>query len=252
MAKQNGAYISFENMSLTYFNPIKNLSTEALRNISLKVYQGEFVTIVGPSGCGKTSLLYCLGGLINPTKGNLTVKGKTAVVFQDSLLLPWRTVLGNVVYGLEIQKIKKSEVQSKARQVIKLVGLSDFENYHPYELSGGMKQRVNLARALCTEPEVLLLDEPFAHLDAQTRELMQQELINISQKNKKTFIFVTHQIDEAIFLADKIIVLSKKPGTIKEIIKVNLPKPRTLNLKNTAKFAKIKKHVWRLISNEVN
>lgn len=254
------SYISFDNLSFTYFNPLKNLSTQALKNISLTVKKGEFVTIVGPSGCGKTSLLYCLGGLIKPTGGKIMLSGKKvtgpskekAIVFQDPLLLPWRTVLGNALYGLEMQKLSKQEAVKKARKYLQLVGLNEFENFHPNELSGGMKQRVNLARALCLEPEVLLLDEPFSHLDAQTREFMQQELLNIYQKTKSTFIFVTHEIDEAIFLADRVIVLSKRPGAVKAIIKVNLPRPRNLNLKTRFEFAKIKKKIWQLIADEIN
>jgi len=169
------------------------------------------------------------------------------VVFQDATLLPWRNVWGNIAYGLEAQGIKKSQKEEKVRHYLKLVGLTKFADYYPHQLSGGMAQRVNLARALVCEPEILLLDEPFAALDAQTREKLGQELLTIWQKTKKTFVFVTHQISEALFLADRVIVLSSRPGKVKKEIKVGFPRPRHLSLKWQKEFVEKERLLWSLI-----
>lgn len=244
-----------KNLSLSYQDK-KGEQILALKNLSLSINKGEFIAVVGPSGCGKTSLLYLLGGLMHPSKGDILLNGKKvkgpgkdrSIVFQDSLLLPWRTVAGNISFGLEIQKVPKEEMLKQRQYYIDLVQLTGFENYYPHQLSGGMKQRVNLARALCSDPEILLLDEPFAHLDAQTRELMQQELLNVYQKTKKTFVFVTHDIEEALFLADRVVVLGKRPGQIKEVLNVHLPRPRKLTAKEAIIIGRLRKKVWRLIN----
>lgn len=257
--KKYSRYLKVENLSFDYHNS-KKLRTKALDKISFIVKKGEFITIVGPSGCGKTTLLYCLGGLLKPTKGEILIQNKKitkpgkdrSVVFQDSLLLPWRTVSKNIAFGIEMQKLPKEEIVARVNRFIELTRLEGFENHYPHQLSGGMKQRVNLARALAFDPEILLLDEPFSHLDAQSRELMQKELLDIYEKTGKTFILVTHHIDEAIFLADKVIVLGKRPGWVKKIIKIDFLRPRKLTLKNTPSFLKEKKQIWNLLfdSNE--
>lgn len=256
--ENDSKYLMVEKLSISFLNQANEI--QALENISLEIKKGEFVSVVGPSGCGKTTFLYCLAGLLEPKSGKVTFENKTitacgkdrSLVFQDPLLLPWRTVLSNISYGLEMQKQKKEEILKKSNYYVKLVHLNGFENYYPHQLSGGMRQKVNLARALANDPQILLLDEPFSHLDALTRERMQQELLNIFEKTKKTFLFVTHDIEEAIFLADKLIVLSKRPGRIKEIIKIDFPHPRYLPLKNKGQFYKTKQYVWELLSNEIS
>lgn len=250
---KNKDYLNVDNLSFEYNN--LGAKTKALRNVSFKAKKGEFLAIVGPSGCGKTTLLYCLGGLLKPTRGAVKIEerknskpGKnTAIVFQEPLLLPWRNVVKNISFGAHMKKTPKKEAEEKVKKFTHLVGLSGFENFFPHQLSGGMKQRVNLARALTTDTEILLLDEPFSHLDALTRESMQKELLNIYDKTNKTFIFVTHDINEAIYLADKVIVLSKRPGTVKKIIKIGLKRPRTASLKDTITFGQLRKKIRNLI-----
>lgn len=232
---------------------------EALREINLSVGAGEFVGLVGASGSGKTTLLRIIDGLIPSTSGKILLNGREIAnpgadrgfVFQSDALLPWRTVLGNVILGLEAQGVDKSEAKRLTQEYIDVVGLGSFEDYYPLELSGGMRQRVNLARALAIDPEVLLMDEPFASLDAQTREIMQLELLRIWNRHKKTVLFVTHQIDEAIYLSDRVVVLTSRPGQIKEILEIELPRPRPLATKRTPEFVAYVDHVWRLIEEEV-
>lgn len=245
--------IKVDNLSFDY----KSSSTKAkvLNDISFEAQKGEFVAILGPSGCGKTTLLYCLGGLLKPTNGQAQINEikienpeHSSIVFQEPLLLPWRNVFKNISYGAEMKKIPKKEISRITKKLIYLVNLKGFEKYYPHQLSGGMKQRVNLARGLASDPEVLLLDEPFSHLDAMTREIMQKELLNIYQKTRKTFILVTHDIEEAIYLADKVIVMSRRPGTIKKVIKINFRRPRDLSLKETKEFGILRKKIWNLIS----
>ncbi|MGZ3296979.1 MAG: ABC transporter ATP-binding protein, partial [Xanthobacteraceae bacterium] len=220
---------------------------------------GEFVSIVGPSGCGKTTFLSVVDGLIAATSGRILVDGKEvlkpgpdrAVVFQDASLLPWRTVLRNVLYGLECLGVRTREAKDRAAHFIAMVGLSGFEQHYPYELSGGMQQRVNLARALVMDPKILLMDEPFASLDAQTREVMQEELLRIWVQANKTVLFVTHQIDEAIYLSDRIVVFSGRPGQVKDIIPVPIERPRLLAMKREARFHQIEDRIWSLIEEDV-
>jgi NitT/TauT family transport system ATP-binding protein len=232
----------------------------ALADVNLTILENEFVSIVGPSGCGKTTFLSVVDGLIRATSGQILVDGKLvtrpgpdrAVVFQDSSLLPWRTVLKNVVYGLECAGVKAQEAQVRAAHFIEMVGLKGFENHFPYQLSGGMQQRVNLARALVMDPEILLMDEPFAALDAQTRELMQEELLHIWRKSGKTVLFITHQIDEAIFLSDRVIVFSARPGRVREDITIPLERPRSLKLKRDPRFHALEDRIWSLIQEDSN
>jgi NitT/TauT family transport system ATP-binding protein len=231
----------------------------AIDDISLTVDDGEFMAIVGPSGCGKTSLMNIVAGLLPYDEGVVAIDGKKvdgpgtdrSVVFQHSSLLPWRTIAGNVRYGMELQKrFDKATMQERADYFLKLVGLSGFEKHYPSELSGGMQQRVNLARALASDPAVLLMDEPFAALDAQTREFMQAELLKIWSKARKTVLFITHQINEAIYLADRVTVMSARPGRIKGVFKVPFGRPRTLSLKRDPAFLELEDSIWQLIEEE--
>jgi NitT/TauT family transport system ATP-binding protein len=232
----------------------------AVDEIDLDIRQGEFAAIVGPSGCGKTTLLNAIDGLQDITSGELTLDGKPvnkpgpdrAMVFQQASLLPWRTVLGNVTYGLDLRaRMNRGSAKVRARELIDLVGLGGFEDYYPTELSGGMQQRVNLARALAVDPEVLLLDEPFAALDAQTREFMQEELLRIWAATGKTAIFITHDIKEAIYLADRVVVFTARPGRIKECIDIDLPRPRSLHIKRETRFLEYEDRIWSSIEEEV-
>ncbi|MCL2863862.1 MAG: ABC transporter ATP-binding protein [Methanimicrococcus sp.] len=207
---------------------------QALVDIDLTVNDGEFVTILGPSGCGKTTMLRIIAGLETYTGGTVLLDGevitgpgpKRGVVFQEYSLFPWKTVIGNVMFGPLMKGVSKKEAEKTAIEYLELVGLSDFKNSYPYELSGGMKQRVAIARALANEPEIILMDEPFGALDAQTRNTLQKELLRIWQEKKRTIVFVTHSVDEAVFLSDRIIILSKRPGTIKKEIPITIPLPR--------------------------
>jgi NitT/TauT family transport system ATP-binding protein len=232
---------------------------EALRDVSIQVATGQFISIVGASGCGKTTLLRIADGLVTPTRGQVWVDGRPVTrpgpdrgfVFQQDALFPWRTVLDNVVFGLEVQGRNKKDARARADGLIQLVGLSGFEQHFPHELSGGMRQRANLARALTIDPYVLLMDEPFAALDAQTRELMQAELLRIWRSNRKTVLFVTHQIDEAVYLADRVVIMTSRPGQIKAVIDVDIPRPRDLSVKRTPRFLELVDEIWKMIEEEV-
>ena len=253
------AKLEAQDIRLDYFQPRTNSRLRALDGVDLKVMDGEFVSIVGPSGCGKTTFLSVVDGLIPASAGRIVVEGRPvtkpgpdrAVVFQDASLLPWRTVLGNVRYGLECLNVAAREAKERAAHFIEMVGLSGFEHHYPYELSGGMQQRVNLARALVVDPKILLMDEPFASLDAQTREVMQEELLQIWVKAKKTVLFVTHQIDEAIYLSDRVVVFSARPGKVKESVPVAIERPRRLAIKREARFHAIEDTIWSLIEEDV-
>ena len=206
----------------------------ALSDISLTVDGGAFVSILGPSGCGKSTLLYIVGGFVQPTRGTARVKGKTITgpgpdrgpVFQEFALFPWKSVLGNVMYGPRQQGVTYLEADAQSRALIEMVGLKGFEDFYPKELSGGMKQRVALARTLAYHPEVLLMDEPFGALDAHTRTRLQNDLLEIWERDRKTVLFVTHSVDEAVFLSDRVVVMTRSPGRIRQIIDIDLPRPR--------------------------
>jgi NitT/TauT family transport system ATP-binding protein len=231
----------------------------AVEDLTFDVADGEFVSIVGASGCGKTTILRLIDGLIKPTAGMVSIDGKPvtkpgrdiAFVFQNDGLLPWRTVMNNTVLGPEIQGVAKAAARRIGMDFLRLVGLSGFENHYPHELSGGMRQRVNLARALSVGSDVLLMDEPFASLDAQTREIMQGELMRISRETQKTVVLVTHQIDEAVYLSDRVIVLTARPGRFKQDIVVDLPRPRDLAVKRTSGFVEYVDKIWLMIEEEV-
>jgi NitT/TauT family transport system ATP-binding protein len=227
---------------------------QALKDVNLEIVESEFVSIVGPSGCGKTTLLKILSGVLQSSAGEVHIAGRRlsgpsreiGVVFQSPVLLPWRTVLQNILVPIEIQKRDERECEARARQLIQIVGLSGFENKYPTELSGGMQQRVGICRALVHDPSFLLMDEPFGALDAMTRESMNEELQQIWGHSKKTIMFITHSISEAVYLADRVAVMTPRPGRIVEVISVDLPRPRTLAMHNTPEFgwhvAAIRRH----------
>ena len=229
---RNEVSISFKDLSKVFVKGKKEIV--ALRNFSLDIREGEIVCLLGPSGCGKTTVLRILAGLETPDSGRVLVKGRPVsnagpdrgMVFQEFALFPWRSVRKNIEFGLEVKGVLPSERGKISSRYIELVGLKGFEDSHPKELSGGMKQRVGIARALANEPAVLLMDEPFGSLDAQTRNLMQKELLRIWAATGKTILFVTHSVDEAVFLADRIVVMTARPGMVREIIDVNLARPR--------------------------
>lgn len=246
-------------LRIGFYNDRIKKRLNVLDGIDLSVAEGELVCIVGPSGCGKSTFLGAVDGLTRIDGGEVLIDGHAvtkpgpdrAMVFQHDSLFPWRTVLQNVVYGIEIQSsMSKSDMEARGRQLVELVGLKGFEDHFPHELSGGMRQRVNIARALAPDPELLLLDEPFAALDAQTREFMQVELLKILNRAKKTALFITHQIDEAIFLSNRVAVFSARPARVKEIVTIDLPKERSLALKHENRFRDLQAHIWRLIEEE--
>jgi len=252
------SFIEAQGVTLV-FKPKNREHVTALKEFSLNVTKGEFVSIVGPSGCGKSTFLNVLLGLIKPDTGDLTFKGhpitgpsqERAMVFQEFGLLPWRTAAANIELGLELKGIPAAERTERSKELVKLVGLVGFESHYPHELSGGMKQRVGLARALATEPEVLLMDEPFAALDAQTRDIMQSELLGIWERTHKTVLFVTHSIEEAAYLSDRVIVMTARPGRTKEILPIQLPRPRDYEMRLTPEFNDIKAQIWNTLKDEL-
>src|SRR6478609_4057710 len=259
MGSMRRAKLEVRGVSLDLYNERTRKSLPVLRDLDFEVFDGELVSIVGPSGCGKSTFLNAVDGLIRVSSGEILVDGRAvsgpgpdrAMVFQHDSLFPWRTVRENVMYGLDLQgRLTKSERRERALALIELVGLTGFADHYPHELSGGMRQRVNIARALVMEPQLLLLDEPFAALDAQTREFMQMELLKILSRARTTALFITHQISEAIFLSNRVAVFSARPATIKEIIDIDLPQDRTLAIKHEPRFVELEKHVWRLIEEE--
>ncbi|GAA5262200.1 ABC transporter ATP-binding protein [Methanocalculus sp. MC3] len=234
------------------FTARQNEQLIALDNVSAEISRGEFLCMLGPSGCGKTTLLRMIGGLDHPTSGEIIVEGtpvtgpdpRLAMIFQEYSLYPWRTVRANVGFGLQMRGMPHDEREEIVNRFIGLVGLEGFGDSYPYELSGGMRQRVAVARALATDPAVLLMDEPFGALDARTRNRMQKELLLIWEKTKKTVMFVTHSVDEAVFLADRIMVLSARPGRIAGIYDVDIPRPRD---RTSVEFATIRRNVLEFI-----
>jgi len=234
-------------------------SIVALRDLSLEVKEGEFVCLIGASGCGKTTLINMFAGFLQPTAGEVRLRGspitgiepKCGMVFQSYALFPWKTVRGNVEFGLKMKGVAGADRHRIADRFIALVKLQGFENHYPAELSGGMQQRVTLARILAANPEVLLMDEPFAALDAMTRQVMQEELLRIHEESRKTTLFITHHVDEALILADRIIVLSARPGRVKAIIGNTLPRPRRIDIQLSPDFARLKGEIWAYVEEEV-
>jgi len=238
--------LSIENLRKAF--PLEEGELVAIENFNLKVEKGEFVCILGPSGCGKTTILRMIAGLDTQTSGDIVLDEKNisgpgsdrGIVFQEFALFPWRTVRKNIEFGMELRNIPAEERKKVSQRLINLVGLQGFEDSHPHELSGGMKQRVGIARALANEPEILLMDEPFGSLDAQTRNLMQKELLRIWSETKKTVIFITHSVDEAVYLADRIVVMSERPSTISEIYNISWLRPRD---RASMEFANLRKEI---------
>jgi NitT/TauT family transport system ATP-binding protein len=227
-------------------------------NIDLAVGEREIVSIVGPSGCGKTTLLRCIDGLVAPSAGEIRIDGTTvtkpprgvAVVFQQFGLFPWKTVYENVAYGLRLAGASKEQIRESVPRHIELVGLEGFEKAYPYQLSGGMQQRTGLARALATEPHVLLMDEPFASIDAQTREILQFELLRIWERRPTSMVFVTHSIEEAVLMGDRVVVLRGRPSSVHEVIETGLPRPRTREALSSPRFNEVREHVWSRLMHE--
>ena len=253
--------IAAHSVTAGYENRRKKTRLIALRDVSLEIHRGEFLAIVGPSGCGKSTFINMIAGFLKPLAGTIEVDGKPvhgtgadrAMVFQDYALLPWRTVESNVFFAMENRRDRptKSEQAERVAEALALVGLTGFEKHFPHELSGGMRQRVGIARALVTKPAILLMDEPFGAVDAMTREAMQAEFEKIIAKTKQTVVFITHSIDEAVMLGDRVAVISSRPGRIKEIVDVDLPRPR-LNgeAKSNPRFAELREHIWSLLQDE--
>lgn len=227
-------------------------------NIDFSVEKGSLTSVVGPSGCGKSTLLRIADGLLPPQRGEVLRAGEPvtepttqmSMVFQEDLLLPWRNVLNNVLFPLELAKNVTAKTKSFALELLEIVGLADFKDAFPHELSGGMRQRVNLARGLVNDPEILLLDEPFSALDAQTREVMQEELLRIWSTLDKTVLFVTHQIDEAVYLADRVVVMTQRPARIREVVEIDLGRPRPLSMKRSPELGAYVDHIWDQIIDE--
>lgn len=245
--------LSARGVHMEYRDRKSDTTLVAIDKMDLDVAAGEFVSLLGPSGCGKSTFLKIVNGLLGCTAGEIRLRsnGKSredAMVFQDAALFPWYSILDNVAYGLVCAGVPRQEARRRALPLIELVGLEGFADRYPYQLSGGMQQRANLARALAVDTEILLMDEPFASLDAQTREVMQAELLRIWNASKKTVIFVTHQIDEAIYLSDRVVVMSARPGRILADIHIDLPRPRGLDLKRRPEFVGYADQIWHLLT----
>lgn len=246
--------LRFEHIGMKY----KTLTgyTEALIDVNFDIDDGEFVTVLGPSGCGKSTFLFIGTGLTQPTSGKVLLDGKeitrpvkeVGFVFQDHLLLEWRTVLNNIMIQGEFRNLDKNITKEKAMELIRQVGLEGFENKYPWELSGGMQQRVSICRALVHEPDLLMMDEPYGALDALTREQMRVDLEKMWMQKKNTILFVTHDIDEAILLADKVVILTPRPGQVKEIVPINLPRPRNMAVKESAEFLALRKRITTIFT----
>lgn len=253
-SNSNVPVIEIQNVSKVYGKG--SAQVVALDGFNLDISDGEFNVLIGPSGCGKSTLLYLMAGFERPTGGQILLDGKVidrpgsdrGFVFQDYALFPWKTVLGNIMFGLVNNGWSKREAREVALEYINLVNLNGFEHAYPHTLSGGMKQRVGIARALAYDPKVLLMDEPFGALDAQTRKYMQQELVRVWEKMSKTLVFVTHSVIEAVFLADRIVVMTARPGTVKGCIEVNLPRPRDYTGKG---YLAVREQVLDLLEEEV-
>lgn len=248
----NAPEIQINNVSMVYKDNNGNDVT-ALQNVSLDIQKGEFISLLGPSGCGKTTLLRIVADLLNPTSGSVTVCGQTpkeirlqqkyGIVFQSPVLFDWRTVRNNIKLPLEIMNVPKAEQNSRIDKMLEMVGLSEFGSHYPKQLSGGMQQRVGIARALVIQPEILLMDEPFSALDEFTKEKLHDDLLRIWRKTNKTVIFVTHNIQEAAYLSDRVCVLSPHPGRLSSVIDVDLPRPRTHEIRQSEEFFMLVKKI---------
>lgn len=244
--RQEKTEIKIEYLSMVFQDKNGGEPVTALKNVNLDIKEGEFISLLGPSGCGKTTLLRIIGDLLQPSNGKVTVRGestrdirlqkKYGIVFQNPVLYDWRTIRRNVCMPMELLGMKKAERTKRVSKMLDLVGLSEFGNHYPYELSGGMQQRVGIARALAIKPEILLMDEPFSALDEFTREKLHIDLLNIWRKTNKTIVFVTHNISEAVFLSDRVVVLSPHPGRVSAVIDINIPRPRDMESKQTPEF----------------
>ncbi|MEI6757930.1 MAG: ABC transporter ATP-binding protein [Chlorobium sp.] len=252
--------LSIKDLVIGYLDKQNGNTMVAVDKVNLDIREGEFVTIVGLSGCGKSTFLNAIAGLVKHQQGQIRVNDRIvsgpgtdrAMVFQKASLLPWRKVGRNITYGLELGGMKQSEARKKASYYVNLVRLNGFENHYPHQLSGGMQQRVNLARALACDPEVLLLDEPFAALDAITRELMQGELLELCEKVGKTVLMVTHQIDEAVLLSDRVIVFAACPAHVLADIAISIPRPRKSHVKDSEEFRGLMNQIWAIIEDNAN
>ena len=246
------ALIEFEGVGVTYDSYNNGAGVAALRDVCLEVNEGELVCVIGPSGCGKTTLLNLIAGFISPTAGEVKLDGRPvngpgperAMVFQEAALFPWLSVAGNIEFVMRMQRRPSADRRALTRELISLVGLDDFERAYPHELSGGMKQRVALGRALALEPRVLLMDEPFGALDAQTRERLQDELLRIWQQTGTTGVFVTHNVEEAVYLGDHVIVLTQRPGAVLAAVEVDIPRPRE---RLEASVCQLKRELFELL-----
>ena len=247
--------ISIDHVSHHFVTPDGSL-VKTLSDVSLDVRRGELLCLIGPSGCGKSTLLNIIGGLLQATTGAVKVAGKTitgpsprdlSFVFQDNTLFPWNTILDNVIVGLEFQGVPEGERRGRAQQALEAVGLTEFRDHYPHQLSGGMKQRASLARALSMQTDIVLMDEPFAALDEQTRMTMGEELLRIWAATRKTVVFVTHSLTEAVYLADEVLVMSAGPGRIIDRIQVDLPRPRTYEMMAGVEFGRLRDRIWQQI-----
>lgn len=245
--------IELHDIEKTFPSQNGNTATLALAKVHLKIETDEFVSIIGPSGCGKTTMLKMIAGLVTPDAGTITIDGvrvnapgpDRATVFQNFALLPWANVVTNIAFGLELRGMPKAERESIAKELVRTVGLQGFERHYPRQLSGGMQQRVGLARALAVNPKILLMDEPFAAVDAQTRRSLQEDLLRLAHETRKTIVFVTHDMDEAVRLGDRVVLMSPRPGQIRESIPVALPRPRPIDLDQNAHAMKLKTYLWQ-------
>jgi NitT/TauT family transport system ATP-binding protein len=252
--------LALDRVRIDYTSPVTHQPFCAVQEVSFTVPKGRLVSVIGPSGCGKSTLLGAIAGLVPYTGGAVAVDGEKvskpgrdrAVVFQKSALLPWRTAEDNVAYPLVLGGMKRKEAREKAREVLTRVGLGDFARHYPDHLSGGMQQRVNVARALAVEPELLLLDEPFAAVDAQMREILQDEVLGLLENSAFSGVFITHQIDEAVLVGDSVVILSRGPGsTVREIVDVPLDRPRDPKVRRSKEFLELVDHVWGIVKGEI-
>ncbi|MEO5694558.1 MAG: ABC transporter ATP-binding protein [Usitatibacter sp.] len=252
--------ILVRNVSKTFEGGALHSKVVAVDNVSCEIAQGEFLCIIGPSGCGKTTLLHMLAGFTGPSSGEVVSDGKVVtqpgperiVMFQEYGLFPWMTVAENIEFGLEAKGLPREERRSLVAHYVNLVGLTGFENRYPRHISGGMKQRVSIARALAPDPQAILMDEPFAALDSLTRDVMQEEILSIWGATKKTFVLITHNIDEAIFLGDRVLVMTHRPGRIKEMLKIELPRPRDASIRSSDRqFLQYREHLANSLRKEV-